>query len=201
MDLFLNRNHDHRHDASFDGRLLVNVAGLSASLDELLHNVVTDLLVSHLTSLITKNDANLITGVEKTNSVVCLGVEVVNVDAAGELNLLDLDGLLLLLSFLFLLVTLIAVLAVVHDLAYRRVCGGGNQYKVQSHLVRFFKRVARAHNAKLLAVACNNANFLLFDLLIDRQFFRANGETPPLENKKCADKTTPHTNKYDRGRT
>ena len=60
---------------------------------------------------------------EEPDDVVLLEVVVMLVDAGAKLHLLDDDDLLLFLGLGLLFLLLEDVLAVIHDLADRRVCG------------------------------------------------------------------------------
>ena len=57
--------------------------------------------MTHFTSLESHADLDLVAILEKAESMIQLGLEIVVADAAGELDFLDFDRLLLLLRFLF----------------------------------------------------------------------------------------------------
>ena len=99
-----------------------------------------------------------------------LGIEVVGVDARGHANLLDLDDVLVLLGFFFLLQLLEAELAVVHDLADR---GRGVRRDLDQIEILFFGQrqgCGRRHDTKLIAISSDHAELLVPDLLVDLMF-------------------------------
>ena len=106
------------------------------------------------------------------------------VDAIGDLNLLQLDGLLLLLGFLFALLLLEAVLAVVHDLADRRLRLGSNQNQIHILVVSQSERLAGTHDPERLSLCVDDPNLPYINSLIDESLgllcIRAYGYAPPL---------------------
>ena len=101
---------------------LIDASELCAGIAELLHDLLTDRDVTHLTALKAHDNTYLMTVLEEPLCMACLCFKVVGIDTAGKLYLLKLDGLLLLFGFLFLLVSLEAELAVVDYLTYGRLC-------------------------------------------------------------------------------
>ena len=121
--------------------------------------------------------------------MINLRVEVVGVDEAGELNLLNLDRLLLLLGFFFSFVSVKAVLSVVHDLADRRIGLCAHQYEVEIAAVRSLKSLRKRHYSELLAVVGYDADVLVIrkayrfvDLMLFSVRVFNNGKTPPRIN-------------------
>ena len=114
--------------------------------------------------------------------LIDLGVEVVGVDVQGKADLLDLNDLLVLLGFLFALLLLEAVFAVVQDLAHRRLRLGRDLHQIQVLLLRQTQRLPAGHDAQLAAVCADQANFPVTDGLVDLDLFFAVGsdlDTPP----------------------
>ena len=103
--------------------------------------------MTHLAALEFHNDADLVALTDEAVGMLDLGLEVVRVDTAGELNLLDLDNGLLLLCFLLSLVALKAVLAVIHDAAYRRLRVGSDEHQIEILFVSHGERGARLKDA------------------------------------------------------
>ena len=93
-------------------------------------------------------------------SVVDLGVEVVDVDTAGKLNFLRFNDLLLLLCFLFLLVTLKAELSVVHNATYGRIALRSHKNEIVALVVGILESVDCRDNSDLLSI-CANYSYLL----------------------------------------
>ena len=118
--------------------------------------------------------SNTRTNDQNVDGSVGLRLEVVRIDAAGKLDFLHLDGLLLLLGFLFLLVDFITVFAVIHRTADGGLRGRGDQDQIESPFVRIGLRVVQAHDAELPVVLVDHPHLSCPDVVIDNQFFRAN---------------------------
>ena len=89
------------------------------------------------------------------------------IDLRTELLLLD-DRLLLVLPGLAgLLILLVLKLAVVHDLAHRRLRAGSHFDKIEVCFVSQLAGVVRTDNANLLAGGTDEANFGNADAFID----------------------------------
>jgi len=103
-------------------------------------------------------------------------------DAAGELNLLDLNDDLLFLGLLLALVTLEAELAVIDGTA-NGGCGVRNdENEINVVAVRISACIVDLHDTDLLVVFTDYANLGCFDLLVDQKILRVvgtNGSVPP----------------------
>ena len=124
----------------------------------------------HFTATETYSDFDSVAIVQELDCAFDLGIEVVGVDARGHANLLDLDDLLVLSSFLFLLELLEPELAVVHDLADR---GNGVRRNLDQIEIFFFGQRQSSggrHNTKLIAFSSDHAEFLVPDFLVDLMF-------------------------------
>ena len=88
-------------------------------------------------------------------------------DVGAKLDLLDADGLLLLLGFLLALLLLIAVLAEIHDAADRGLSLGSNLHQVQMLFLSHAESLAGGHDAQLLAGSAGDADLTDVNLLID----------------------------------
>src|SRR5262249_38633808 len=96
---------------------------------------------------------------EEALDVLLLELVVVLVDLGPELDLLDLDHLLVLSRLARALLLLVLVLAEIHDSANRRHGGGRDFDEVEAFLLRNGQRLGRRHDAQLLAVVVDDANF------------------------------------------
>ena len=95
-----------------------------------------------------------------------LRVEVPDVDARRHPDFLDLDHMLVLSGFLFLLALFKAELAVIHQLADRRDCLGRDFDQIQALLVSNPQRLRRRHDAQLLASGSNQSDLPVTDLFV-----------------------------------
>ena len=140
--------------------------------------------MAHLTPAELHDHPDLIAGGQELACLIEFGLIVMRVDAVGDLNLLQLDGLLLLLGFLFALLLLKAVLAVVHDLADRRLRLGSNQNQIHILVVSQSERLAGTHDPERLSLCVDDPNLPYINSLIDESLgllcIRAYWYAPPL---------------------
>ena len=169
---------DHAHEAAVQNRLLVAGTDVLNVLEELLENVAADGHVAHLTSAELHDHADLVTRGQELLGLVHLGLIVVGVDAAGQLDLLELHGLLLLLGFLLSLLLLKAELAVVHDLAHGGSCHGCDHDQIQFLLIGDLEGFLGAHDSKGLSIGGYDSDLLRGDFLVEESlsFFSIRGD-------------------------
>ena len=187
MNLFcLDGRDDHAQKSAVENRLLFNRSQFGASLLKSLDDLATDVHVAHFASLELHHHAHLVSCGQEAVCMLDLGFEIVRVDAAGKLDLLELDDLLLFLCFLFAFFAFEAELAVIHDLTYGRRCLRCHQYKIKSLVICHFQCLGGAHNTERLSVGSDQTNLFGSNLLIEKVFFlfRANSSTPPSEKNK-----------------
>ena len=194
-DLFLDGVYYHGHQSALKIGSLIDRSRILDSLTEALKDLLTDLLMAHLTSAEAQYDLNLIAFTEETHRVLDLGLEVVGLDTAGKLYLLDLDNVLLLLCFLFSLFLLVAVASVVSDTTYGRLGVGGNEDKVKTLIVCGAKGVVGRHNTDLLTVGSDNSYFFSLNGLVYEQFFCSYNSSPP-KNKNNTEESPCRTKSY-----
>ena len=173
---------DHGHGATLEGRLLVGGAGIRTSFQETFNDLTAVVQVAHFATLELHNDLDLVSVGKELVRVVDAGFKVVGVDGAGKLNFLDLDDLLILAGFLFLLDALKTVLTVVHDAAYRRLCVRRDHDEVKILLFCHVLCSSELDDTDLLTVRTDQSDFICADLLIDLQLFCANNQAPPFDN-------------------
>ena len=99
--------------------------------------------------------------------MVLLGRIVAHVNLGPELHFLDLDLDLLLACGLGLAVLFVLELAIVHDLAYRRLRVRSDLHEVEVLLVGNALCVANAEQSKLGAIDANQTASTCGDLVID----------------------------------
>jgi len=179
---------EHHKLTTLESRLLIESGYLRAYLCKLHHYLFTEILVSHFSTLKTKCYANLVTFIQELDGTACHGVEVVLIDTAGEMNLLDNDSLLLLLLLLLSLMLLVTVLTVIHCAAYGRSRLRCDTNKVYALFVCILLCLIEALDTQLVAVLIKKSDFLCADIVIDKKLFSAYSEAPPkslMAIKKC----------------
>ena len=149
------QEHDHLAAVQFSGTFDIRLFG--ASVGKTLHDIIAVLGMSHLTSSKTDGNLDLIAVRQELFRVLELGVKVMSIDIQGELNLLDLDGMLVFSRLFFTLRLFKAILAVVHDLADRRLRLGSYLDEVEILFVRDMLGVGSRHDAELSAVRSDYA--------------------------------------------
>src|SRR5688572_20955730 len=118
--LLLRRQH-HHHLPPFEARELLDQADRVEILAHALEQPLAELLVRHLAAAEAQRHLRLVAFLQELDQLAELDLVVALVGAGAELDLLDLDLLLLELGLVRLLLLAVAELAVVHQLADRRV--------------------------------------------------------------------------------
>ena len=174
---FFARREEHGQITAFKNGLLVDVAAFAQCICEAFQEGCTDILVSHLTTLELNHYLHFIAVREEAASLINLGVEIVGIDFASQLNFLGVDLLLLFLVFFFFLVTVETVLTVVHDAAYSGCCLCYHQNQIHVLVVGKIKSLRQRNDTDLFVVGadhtyigfCGDACFI-DDLLVDVVF-------------------------------
>src|SRR5581483_10034815 len=109
---------------------------------------------------------DLVTFVQETQHVIFLGLIVVIIHIDAEFHFLDRNRLLVLLGLALFFFLLVKLLPVIHDAAYRRICGGRNLNQIQILLAGHLERFEGRHDSNLLAFVANYANFAGADALV-----------------------------------
>ena len=124
-----------------------------------------------------QGDLDLVAFVEELVDGAHLHVIVVRVDVRPHLDFLDVDGLLLLAGLVFLFLLLVFELAVVDDLADRRLGVGRNLDQVEADVGSAQARILRWHDADLGTLFVDQADFGNTDHVVDARAFvdRRNG--------------------------
>ena len=145
----------------------------------------------HLSAAEAHRNLNTIAVLEELLSVAELRVEIVGVYTGRHTNFLDFDDTLIFLGFLFLLGLLEAELAVVHYLTDGRSRVGGNFDEVELLFIGYLESCLRGHNAELLTLAADQANFFIKDIVVDLMSDVCDCDSPPRKIKS-ADAQHPH---------
>src|SRR6056297_2889114 len=153
------RSDDHDHLAAFH---LGHVLDLAHPLDvarDTLEQVAPEILVRHLAPAKAQRDLDLVAALEEFQHVAHLDVVIMGVGPGAELDLLDLDGLLLLARFGLAFLLFVLVLAEIHDLADRRIRIGRDFHEVEPHFLCHLERPRGRDEADIFAVGTDQADF------------------------------------------
>lgn len=170
---------EHSHASAFHFGRLIHDANLGAGIPEPVQQSSSQLGMGHFPAAEADRNLDLIAALQKAYRLVNLGLKVMRIDIHRHPDFLDLHCFLVLSRFFFPFGLLIAVLAVIHDPADVGRSLGGDIHKVQALFNRQSERLPGWHNAQLVAVSINDADFLFTDFLVNQHLFFANGETPP----------------------
>ena len=175
---FFGRREEHGQITTLQNRLFVDVTAFAECSGKTLKQGSTDILVCHLTALELNHYLHFVAVREEAACLINLGVEIVGIDFAGQLDLFGVDLLLLLFVFLFLLVPVETELSVVHDATHGRCCLCYHQNQVQILVVGQIQCLRQGNDADLFVVGADDTYICFFgdarfvdDLLIDVVLF------------------------------
>src|SRR5688572_11158668 len=154
------RREHHDHVATVEKRLLLDRAELLHIFGEPHQESPTTIRVERLAPPEHDRDLDLGSLSEKAHDVPLLGLVVMNPDLRSELDLLDLNLELMLPGLLGALLLLVAVLRVVHDPRYGRICTGRDLHEVEALSVRELERFLRREDPDLPAHFVDQADAL-----------------------------------------
>ena len=152
---------------SIQFRSFVDVCDFGAIAAELDQKIMTDGGMSHFTAAETNRDLDAVSILQELQSALDLGIEVIGVDIGRHSDFLDLNDVLILLGFLFLLHLLEAELAVVHDLADGRDGVGSDLNQIQLLFLCHTQSGFSRHDTQLGAVRADDAKLFVPDFFID----------------------------------
>src|SRR5258708_31359767 len=147
------RRHHHDHLAAFHARELLDLGDRVEIVLDPHQHVHAEILVRQLAAAEAHGDLHLIAFADETDHAAHLDVVIVLIDAGAQLDLLDLDDLLLLARLVLLFLLLVFVLAVIEDLADRRIGARRDLDEVEAGLIGHGECVVPAdypHHASLL---------------------------------------------------
>src|SRR5450631_1886036 len=129
-------------------------------------NLAAQAGAGHFASAKKNRRLDLVALIQKTKHMILFRLVIVVVHVDAELDLFYGDRLLVLLGFALFLFLLVEILPIVHDAAHGRLRGRRNLNQVQILFAGFFDRFVRRHDAKLLPVVVNHADFARPDTIV-----------------------------------
>ena len=157
----------HDHLATFKLRLHFDLGFLGKLITDAMHDLCTEILVSHFTTAVAQRDLGLISIGQETAKRTQLGLIVIFVSGRTELNFLDLNNLLTSLHFLGLLLLLIAELAVIHQAANRRLGIRRDLNEINVVVLSHAKSFGCRNNTDLGAIDAGQSDLRYPNLTID----------------------------------
>lgn len=95
-----------------------------------------------------------------------LDLYVVGVGFGADLDFFDLNPGLLFSGLLLSFILLVFEAAIIHDLAYRRACVGGDFHKIKAKFLRRRQCGLYRNNPQLIAIRINDPHFFFFNILV-----------------------------------
>ena len=166
-DARLARRHHHHDLAAFHFRKLLDLGDFLEIVLHAFQQVGAAILVGHFPPAKAQRHLDLVALLEEALHRLDLHLIVVVVDVGPHLDLLDLDDLLLLLGLGLFLLLLVFVLAVIKDLAHRRLGVRRDLDKVKAGLLCDGERPVGRDDTALLAGVVNQKNLGNRDILVD----------------------------------
>jgi hypothetical protein len=188
------RGKENGHAAAFHFGFLLQDGGVARLLGKAQKQIASDLGVRHLAAAETHGDLDTVSVREKLQGIFELGIEVADVNAGRHTHFLDLDDMLILAGLLLTLALLETELAVVHELANRRIDLRRDLHKIETVFVGNLERLRGGHDAELLTRSADQANLAVANFFVELMCIAANTEAPPsmdLKNKKTSAITHP----------
>src|SRR5437660_5077848 len=128
-------------------------------LNQPLQNLASQAGAGHFAATEKDGRLDLVALIQEAQYVILLGLVIVVVHVDAEFDLFYGDRFLMLLGFALFLFLLVEILPVVHDAAHGRLRGGRNLNQVQILFAGFLEGFVGRHDAKLLPVVINHADF------------------------------------------
>ena len=161
------RGQDHDHLTPLHLRHLLDLGQRIRFLTDAVEHLHAEMLVHHLTAAKTQRHLDLVSLFQETAHRLHLHVVIVLLDVGAKLDLLDVDRLLLLARFALLFLRFVFHLAVVEDLADRRIDVSRDLDKIQACVGCFADRIPYRDDAELIAILVDEANLCRLDILVD----------------------------------
>jgi len=135
--------------------------------DQPLQNLASQPGACHFASAEEDRSLDLVAFTQKAQHMVLFGLVIVVVHIDAELDLFYGDRLLMFLGFALFLFLLVEILPVIHDAAHGRLRGGRNLNQIQILFAGFSDCFVGRHDAELLSLVINHANFARPNTVVD----------------------------------
>ncbi len=158
---------DQRHSPSLQLGIALHLAHQRQLALDLLEDVAPQVHVGHFAAAELQRELHLVSFLEELAGVVDLDQKIMIANLHGsELELLELPGSRRSARLVFLLLLLVAPLAVVHDAADRRARGRGDLDEIEAGLACEAQRLRGGDNSNLFFVLINQADGRDANLLV-----------------------------------
>ena len=157
----------HHHLPAFEPRLRFHLGDSRGVLLDPLEQLGAELHMRHLAAPEAQGDFHLVALLEEPPDRAHLHLVVVDVDVRPHLDLLDLDGALLLARLGGLFLRLVFVLAVIQDLAHRRLGIGRDLDQIEPGFNRARQGFGRGNHADIVAGSVDELDVGNVDALVD----------------------------------
>ncbi len=157
----------HRDALANQFRLGIRMCIRGDFLEEFIHGLKTEFLVSHFAAPEAERDFHLHLLAKKVDGMVELDPEIMGINGRAELDFLNFIGVMVLLGFLFLFGLFVTKLAEIDQPADRRDRVGRNFHEVNSLRAGHVDGVPEREDPQLAAVGANHADLASTDFPVD----------------------------------
>src|SRR5215471_39529 len=175
-----------RHkDVAFHTRRRLDLPLVAELAEQASHLRAPDFLVSHFAATVKNHGADFVAFAEKPNDLVLANLKIMFGGVGPELDFLERGAAAAFALLMSSLVLLVQKLAVIGDLANRRIRGGRNFHQIQAAFAGHAKRFKRLHHAKLTAVFVNHPDFASTYAFVDANTVALLPEIPICDSSPC----------------
>src|ERR1700676_5202125 len=161
------RGQQRHQDVAFHARHGLDLAVLADFAEQARHFRAAHFLVGHFAAAMKNHGAHFVAFAEEADDLVLANLIVVLRGGRPELYFLELRAAAALALLVGFLVLLVKKLALIGDLANRRICRRRYFHQVESSFARHLDCFVRLHDAKLAAFFIDHPDFARPDPLID----------------------------------
>jgi hypothetical protein len=169
-------------DVAFHARRRLDLSLITEFAKKTSHLGAPDFLVRHFAATMKDHGANLVTFTKEADDLVLTNLKIMFGGVGPELDFFQSRATAAFTLLVRTLVRLVKKLAVIGDLANRRIGRGRNLHQIQSTFAGHAKRFKRLHDAELTAVFVNHPDFASSNPLIDANPIALRPEIPICDN-------------------
>jgi hypothetical protein len=165
-------------DVAFHARRSLDLDLLRDFTQQASHFGATNFLVRHFAAAMKNHRADFVAIANKADDLILANLKIVFGGVGPELDFFQRRAAAAFALLVRFLVLLVEKLAVIGDLANRRIRRGGNLHQIQPAFPGHAKRFKRLHDAELTAVFVNHPDFASSDAFVDANAVALRPEIP-----------------------
>jgi hypothetical protein len=176
------RSEERHKNVPFHARRSFDLSLIAEFAQQASHLGAADFLVRHFAATMKNHGSNFMTFAKEADDLVLANLKIVFRGVGPELDFFQSRATAALTLLVCPLVRLVKKLAVIGDLANRRIGRGRDLHQIQSAFAGHAKRFKRLHDAKLTAVFVNHPDFASSNPFIDADAIALRPEIPICDN-------------------